>query len=176
VFTSYCSEQSACTALWHFRHNIVATINVFFFYFCPKKGCPKFCMRPWIRKDYTLLEYFNNPKLKQRDSTKIWYFFEIVIHFWKNWGSLPCLKNLGPLPFLKRWDCLPLKKKLRTFASNKAKVEQFHVPKFGLSESKIMKNKFWWEKKRFLMGNIYILACTRQDKFNVNEFIKENTT
>ena len=112
MFTSYCSEQSACTALWHFRQNIVATINVFFVYFCPKKGCPKFCMRPWIRKDYTLLEYFNNPKLKQRDSTKIWYFFEIVIHFWKYWGSLPFLKNLGPLPFLKRWGCLPLKKNL----------------------------------------------------------------
>ena len=54
--------------------------------------------------------------------------------------------------------------------------KQFHVPKFGLSESKIMKNKFWWEKKRFLMGNIYILACTRQDKYNLNEFIEENTT
>ena len=35
-------------------------------------------------------------------------------------------------------------------------AEQFHVPKFGLLESKIMKNKFFGEKT-FLWEALYIL-------------------
>ena len=49
--------------------------HFFFGYFSPKKGCPKFCMRPWIRKDCTLLKYFDNPKLKQG-------FHENLIFLW----------------------------------------------------------------------------------------------
>ena len=59
-----------------------------------------------------------------------------------------------------------------------AQAEQFHVLKFGLSESKIMKNKFFWGggRKKFFMGTLYILAFTRQDEYNLKEFIEENTT
>ena len=52
----------------------------FFVYFSPKKGCPMFCMRPWIRKDYTIIEYFNNPKLKQGFQKNMVFLFFLFHH------------------------------------------------------------------------------------------------
>ena len=57
---------------------------------------------------------------------------------------------------------------------NFAQAEQFHAPKFVLSESKIMKNISGREKTFFLWETHYILAFTMQDKYNLNEFIEVN--
>ena len=56
-----------------------------------------------------------------------------------------------------------------------AQTEQFHVPKFVLSESKIMKNIWGREKNGFFLWEThYILGFTMQDKYNLKEFIEVN--
>ena len=140
MFTFYCSEQSACTALGHGRQNIVSTFLKLFapsyFNYKPERLWVKIQLaekgkvlgdnKPngWLcRQNCSWLKFLIfwwTPSLTYPPESELLLFrgregkIRSSFIFIKFKIIFHFWKNWGSLPFLKHWGCLPFLKSLRS--------------------------------------------------------------